>query len=476
MKPRAFLAGLEMHGVKLGLDNITHLLGAAGNPHNGFPAIHVAGTNGKGSVLAFLDAMLTAAGYSTGRFTSPHLVELSERFMFGGRPIGERELDEHIAYFQHIAEAMTPPPTYFELVTAVAFRALQARGVDAGLVEVGMGGRFDSTNVLRPIVTAVTNIDLEHTKYLGDTLAKIAFEKAGILKPGIPAVVSEEKPEAQQVILERAAQVGAPARLINRDFRYWMDEAAAGQLSLLSKEEPGERHAAQQGLPLQGTSGGCHATQQGPPLKGDSGGCSFLDTDPHRLFSCEAGAWRIGPVRLGLAGGYQAENAATAVALAELLHRQFPRLTPESAAQGLQNARWPCRLERVLAEPPVYIDVAHNAAGAARLSKELPPCIVVLAVSSDKNAAAMIDALSPITRELILTEFTGSRALPLDRLREAAGRRAYRWEPSLPHALTAGMKLASPDCPLLVTGSIFCAGEARQLLVQSHHAAPLAFV
>ena len=173
-----------------------------------------------------VDAMLQAAGYVTGRFTSPHLIDLHERFLCNSVPVSDRELDQLILDVMSVAHAMAPPPTFFEVVTAVAFRWFQQHAIDIGVIEVGMGGRFDSTNVILPLACAITNIDLEHTKYLGDTLEKIAFEKAGIIKPEAPVVVSEQKPGPQGVILARAAELNSPVKLAGRDFEFRAEGSA----------------------------------------------------------------------------------------------------------------------------------------------------------------------------------------------------------------------------------------------------------
>lgn len=422
MEARLFLYGLERFGVKLGLDNIRHLMRAAGDPFERYPCIHVAGTNGKGSVLAMLDAILRAAGLDTCRYTSPHLLRMNERFLHNMTPITDEALDEQIAFFRPVAEAMDPPPTFFEAVTAVAFRWFAENAPDAALVEVGMGGRFDSTNVLRaPVATAVTNIDLEHMQYLGDTLEKIAFEKAGIIKPGAPVVVAETRPGPRDVILARAREDGAPAMLLGRDFRYTATGSA---------------------FDLQVTY--------------------------------ESEALQLGPMPLGLAGRYQGVNAATAIALAETLRPRFPAIGEDAIVEGLAAARWPCRLEKVLTDPPVLIDVAHNEAGALKLAGELTGCVLVTAVSSDKNAAGMVAALAPIATEIILSQFEGRRALPVEDLSRAAGPFRHRSTPDLAEAIAWGMERATHDAPLLITGSIFTAAQGRAILMEQYGAsAPL---
>ena len=422
MTPREYLFGLERFGIKLGLDNIRHLLEAADNPHGQFPSVHVAGTNGKGSVVAMLDAIVRAAGYRVGRFTSPHLIDVTERFLIDGVPISDTDLDEAIEFFRAVAEPMEPPPTFFEMNTAIAFRRFAQSRVDLAIVEVGMGGRLDSTNVLAPLSTAITNIDLEHTRYLGDTLDKIAYEKAGIIKPATPVIVTEHKPPARDVILDRAAELGSTVRLLHRDFDFRTEGPAFDQ-----------------------------------------------------QFTYESPLLLIGSTPLALAGVYQGENAAAAVALAETLMRPFPRIDAAAIRQGLQAARWPCRLETVLHSPRVIIDVAHNPAGARRLAAALERCVTILAVSSDKDAASMLAALAPITSCFLFSQFQGTRALPVDALCAAGAAYPHRRTGNLGEAIAVGLAMAGDSEPLLITGSVFTAGEARQILTQRHGAAPLQF-
>lgn len=422
LTPRDFLFGLLMHGIKLGLENIRILLEAAGNPQNRYPTVHVAGTNGKGSVVAFLNAMFRAAGYRVGRFTSPHLIDLVERFQIDGTPIGAERLDEVIQYFRGIAESMPRQPTFFEVNTAVAFRYFAQERVDAALIEVGMGGRFDSTNVIAPLVAAITSIDLEHTQYLGDTLEKIAFEKAGIIKPEIPVVVGETKPGPLEVILSRASELGSAADVIGRNFQFALS---------------GDRQAPR--------------------------------------FSYESDGLCFGPVPLPLLGRYQGANAAVAVRMAERLQPAFPRLGEAAIIQGLSAARWPCRLERVLDEPPVIVDATHTPAGARYLGELFDACTVVLALAADKNARGILDAIAPIARRLILTVFEGKRAMPLETLRAAASHLPHEAADTLPEAIALAIPYAAGECPLLITGSVFAAGEARRILIDNYGAPPLVF-
>ena len=409
-----YLFGLTMHGVKLGLANIRALLDAAGNPQDTYPTIHVAGTNGKGSTVAMLDAMFRAAGYRVGRFTSPHLVRLNERFQINGEQIPDADLREEIDFFRAIAAERDYPPTFFELNTAMAFRWFARERVDAAIIEVGLGGRLDSTNVLHPISTAVTNIDLEHTQYLGHTLEEIAYEKAGIFKKDTPAVIGEVKSGPRGVLLARARHEGAPALLLERDFTY---------------------------------------TLSGPPL--------------NQRISYESATLEIDDAPLALRGAFQGPNAAMAIALAEQCAPRFPRLTREAILHGLATATWPCRLEKVRDTPPVYIDVAHNPAGARQLAEAFAgqKCIIVIAVSADKDAPSMLAHLAPIAQEFIVTAYEGPRAMAVEELAGIARmHRETREIPRAEDAVNAALERAMPDINVLVTGSIFLAGEAKQAL------------
>ena len=438
MDPDAYLMGLAQRGMKFGLGNIEHLVREAGNPHLAYPTIHVAGTNGKGSVCAMLHAMLRAAGYRVGRFTSPHLIDLRERFVVDETMMPAEALAENVAYFQPIAEAMAHPPTFFEVTAAIAFRWFQQEQVDVAIIEVGLGGRLDATNVVQPVATVITNIDLEHTAYLGDTLAAIAREKAGILKAGIPGIVGECRTEPLEAIEAVAREVGATLRVIcAEDY----------------------------------TPGGGIRRVTGRGRSGFSYGVS--GTPWQQRFSFQGSSITLHNVPLALAGAYQGQNAAMAVAAAETIASHFPNLRAHAVVAGLGNARWPGRLERVLESPPVIIDVAHNVAGARQLALNVPRAVVLLAVASDKDARGMIAHLSPIAERLILTQFDGDRALPVAALGAAAEGYSHELEPDLRRAITAGMKAAWQDCPLLITGSIYLAGQAREILVQTYGARAL---
>ena len=415
---RDYLAGLILHGVKLGLQNVRHLLDAAGSPQNACPCVHIAGTNGKGSTAAFLDAMLRAAGCRVGRFTSPHLIDITERFQIDGASIPEEGLRENIEFFQAVAAAMPQPPTFFELNAAVAYRWFAQQRVDVAIMETGMGGRYDATNVVAsPVACAITNIDYDHMQYLGETLGKIAFEKAGILKRGVPCVVGETSAEPLRVIEECADGAGAPLLIAGRDYRFSCEG------------DPWAQH---------------------------------MDFETQGL--------RLSKARIGLAGRHQCANAAVAAAMAALIRPHFAGLDDHAILGGLSDTRWPCRLERVLHDPPVLVDAAHNPAGAAAVAAALSRAVVVFAVSSDKDAHAMLDLLAPMARPLILTAFTGGRSMAVPDLERIAGNRPHETAPSLPEAIALGMALADMDTPLLVVGSVYAAGEARRILTEQYGA------
>jgi dihydrofolate synthase/folylpolyglutamate synthase len=418
---RAYLDSLAFFGIKLGLENIAALLDAAGNPHHGLDAIHVAGTNGKGSVLAFLDAMFREAGYTTGRFTSPHLIDVNERFLLNAQPIADSTLDAQIARFRGVAESLGRTPTYFELCTGIAFQVFHDAKVDAALIETGMGGRLDSTNVVAPLATAITGIALDHMQYLGDTLEAIAAEKAGIIKPGRPVIVGRMAQGPLEVILAQARAVGAPALV----HRHHFDAQASG-----------------------------------PALR--------------PMFRYDSPTLELGPVPLGLPGKHQADNAAVACALAMELQTDFPALIPDAIMRGLMSARWPCRLERVCDSPTIIIDAAHNPHGMAHYAGLFREAVVLFACSSDKDATGMLDTVAQFARPLIVTQYDGPRAADAQQLAAQATCEA-RAIPNLADALAEAIQLATDRKPLLITGSIFLAGEARRLLTEQQIAPPLQF-
>jgi dihydrofolate synthase / folylpolyglutamate synthase len=339
-------------GIRWGLDRTRSLLGAVGDPHLSYPSIHVGGTNGKGSVAAIVESVLRHDGQRTGLYTSPHLVDFRERIQFNGRPISEADLLQSARMLWPRVEAEAP--SFFEAATVIAFLAMERAGVDVAVVEVGMGGRLDSTNVLTPDVSIITNVALDHAQYLGRDLATIAGEKAGIIKPGLPVVTAAVHPPEVLAVLERRA----------RD----------------------------QGSPL-------HVVAE-PPAEVDAAGTAVsLETIWGRL-----------PLRLPLAGRHQATNLAVAVRALELLPAAR-RPSPQAVVEGVAATHWPGRFQiETLGATTWIFDVAHNAAGVESLVASLRdvgparPLVALIGVLGDKAWGQMLPPLFAAVDAAILTD------------------------------------------------------------------------
>jgi dihydrofolate synthase/folylpolyglutamate synthase len=420
------LLALETFGIKLGLDNISRLCEALGHPERTFRSLHVAGTNGKGSVTAMTHAALRAAGIRAGRYTSPHLRDLAERFVIHDQPVETALLESIVADVLTCADrlrasgALTVHPTFFEATTAAAFELFRRSGIEIGVIEVGLGGRFDATNVIAPVAGAITTIDFDHQQHLGDTLAAIAFEKAGIIKPGMTLVMGDLRPEAAAVIRRCAAERGAALVEAMSDTRVQSDMVA----------------------------GRARLTLQTPS---DS----------------------YGPVTLGLRGEHQVGNAIVAVRLLEVAAASGMAIPRTAIEQGLTTAEWPARLELLTIERGrrVLLDAAHNPEGARALAAyltqwhpERPP--LVIGVMRDKNVADIAHTLLPVVSSVIATAAPTPRAIPaadLARHLRAAGAGDVRTEPDPMLAIEAAFAVADTIC---VAGSIFLAGAVRDELQQ----------
>lgn len=424
--PLAYLFGLQRFGIKLGLDNMHVLKAALGHPDRQFRSILVAGTNGKGSVAAMAERGLRAAGYSTGLYTSPHLIELNERFAVDGRPVDDASLTGEAA---HIAETiarlcaagqLAHPPTFFEATTALAFSLFRRRRVDVAVLEVGMGGRFDATNVVSGLAAAIPSIDLDHQQHLGTTLGEIAFEKAGVMEPHAVVVSGEEKPEACEVLRREAAI--RSARLVDAgaetDVRWCVD---AGVIRIESLETP-------------------HGS--------------------------------YGPLTLALRGRHQLRNAAVAVRLLEELAPAGIRIPRAAVEQALAKVRWRGRLELVecSAGRRILLDPAHNPGAAAALAAyvtEVHPAGLpfVFGTLADKDGAGMLGALGGAVNRLICTPVAGPRATPLTDLVRAA--RACRPDLRVDSAAAPVDALAAAwrTGPVAgVCGSVYLVGEVLRAL------------
>jgi len=421
-----YLYGLQRLGIKLGLENIRRLLRTLGYPERAFRTVHVGGTNGKGSTAALLAAILRAAGLRVGLYTSPHLLDFTERIQVNGEPIGAdavADLTAEVGAAVEAAFASAPDdlpshPTFFEVTTALAFLYFARAGADWAVVEVGLGGRYDATNVLAPDLTVITNVAVEHQDLLGDSLEAIAAEKAGIVKPGIPLVTAATEP-ALGILHRACGERGAPLLHVPAAYA-WRREASLPDGQVFSLRGPG--------------------------------------TDRRTL-------------QIGLLGRHQLENAATAVAAAERL-REGGLALPESAVrEGLAAARWPGRLQVVGERPRLLVDSAHNPAAcrAVRdfLEEEIPGRrLLVFGALKDKDWGQMLEILLPAFTVAILCRPPSDRAAdPTMLLGTARGLcRHVEVVPEVPDALAAARALARPEDTILVAGSLFTAGAALAAL------------
>ena len=430
----AWLESLEKLGIRPGLERITALLRRLGDPQRAYPSVIVGGTNGKGSVAAFLGSILREAGHAAGLYTSPHLVRLEERMAVGDRFIGETEVAEIADDVRHAVEtgirAGEEPVTYFEATTAMAFVHFRRHRVPIAVLEVGMGGRYDATNVVSPRVSVITPLALDHTQWLGPTLGAIARQKAGIMRPGVPCVVSRQEPEAWEVIRAEASAIGAPILRV-ADCR------------------------------LQ------------PPR-----GAPAYDDPPVFDMVTPAGV-RYVSIALRLRGSHQVENAAAAVLAAEVLAASgFPVIDRSRVVAGLARTVWPGRIEFQEGRPDLLLDGAHNPAGCRTLAAYLRDyrggrrAVLVFSAMRDKPAGEMLDILAPLAAEIIVTPVRvgrGEAPEVLGRLasdRHARVRQAADTAAALDHARAA----AGTDGLVVVTGSLYLVGEAKQALGQ-----PVAF-
>ncbi|MHB1296866.1 MAG: bifunctional folylpolyglutamate synthase/dihydrofolate synthase [Anaerolineae bacterium] len=402
------------------LSRMEELLGQLGNPHRTFPSVHIAGTKGKGSTTAMVESILRTAGYRTGMYTSPHLHTFRERIRFDGQPISEQDL---IALVERIVPLIDARPevTVFEVITALAMLGFAEAGVDMGVFEVGMGGRLDATNVLQPLVSVITSLSLDHTNVLGNTLAAIAGEKAGIVKAGIPVVSAPQRPEAGEVIAQRCAALGAPLTVAGSD---WCWQPLGGG-------------ASRQRLAV--FSRGRQANPEYPDLE------------------------------IPLLGAHQMENACVAVAAIENLRAQGVTIAREDVRAGLAQVEWPGRMEVLGKHPLVLVDGAHNPYSIQKLLEGVEAVApgarlwVIFGASMNHTPSALVAQFVPLAHKLYVTQAHHPKATPAAEL-EAAVRHlggAAELAPSVAKGLAVAVEDAGPDDVVLVTGSLFVVAEAR---------------
>jgi dihydrofolate synthase/folylpolyglutamate synthase len=413
-----YLARRVRFGMKFGLATMRALVAEMGHPERAFPSLLVAGTNGKGSVAAYCDAALRASGLRTGLYTSPHLVRVNERIVVDGRAITDRDFARAVRAVRDAARRLVrrgvlrAHPTFFEVLTAAALAHFRRRAVDVAVLEVGLGGRLDATNVVDPLASAIVSVAFDHEVYLGRTLAAIAGEKAGVMRAGRPTVVGPLPEEARQAVLARARATGA--RLV---------EARRG----------------------------ARVTGEGPvDLRTPAGRYTGLQPLP---------------------GAHQRDNLLVAIRLLEEAKGESLPVDLRRIPAAVARTRWPGRLERVEGEPPLLLDGAHNPAGARALAAHLaggPPFVLVFAAMADKDVRGLARELFPPAAEVVLTRPRVSRAATPDELARRSGRlgaRAHR-EPGVARALRLARRLArarGPGTVVVVAGSLYLVGAVKAL-------------
>jgi dihydrofolate synthase / folylpolyglutamate synthase len=421
---RELAAPTQAAAAKFDLENIAVLAERLGHPQRAYPAAHIAGTNGKGSTAAFLESILRQAGCRTGLYTSPHLERINERIRVNGEEISDSAFAETFTHAHSLIEELLAAgklrahPTYFECITAMAFEYFAQARSDFGVFEVGLGGRLDATNILSPAVSLITRIDFDHENFLGHSLAEIASEKAGILKPGVPIVLAEQRPEARQVVLGRASKLGCS--VVETNVAYRIDRMR--------------------------TEDGCVRAQV---------------TDATGL------TMELAPRLPGL---FQLQNALNAVAAARLLRECGFRIPDEAITAGISKTVWPGRLEKLETRPEIYLDGAHNPGAARELAVFWEQnfagrrIFVIYGALRDKAVDEIAGILFPQAAEVVFTEPRTSRAISAAQLAEIASHHAgissiiADAEQALDHVLSE----ASPEDAVFVTGSLYLVGQLRR--------------
>jgi dihydrofolate synthase/folylpolyglutamate synthase len=405
--------GLRRFGIRLGLSTIKNILSALGNPQNNFSCIHVAGTNGKGSVASALASILHEAGYKTGLFTSPHLVTFNERIRINNLLISNKNVVESYNAVKNVHQG-SREPTFFEFSTAMAFYEFSKEKVDWAVIETGMGGRLDATNIIKPAISIITNISVEHKKYLGNTIGKIAGEKGGIIKRGRPVITGAKQKKAIEVLQGIAAKNKAPFYLFGKDFRIRKDNSSGFTYHGIEKVWPG-----------------MHA---------------------------------------GMTGNHQIENAALVLAACEILVKKID-LPVEKIKTGLFKNKWPGRLEVVSTSPYIILDGAHNLDAARTLSRFLSEefknkkITIITGMLDDKPYPAMLKSTLSVCRRAILTKPAIDRALEPETLFEASKGiiKNIKIIPDVKEAIGYAIRTASKDEVICITGSLYVVGEAKAM-------------
>ena len=414
-----WINSFEKYGIKLGLDRINHICKNLGNPQNSYKIIHVGGTNGKGSVCKFLELILLNNGYVVGTYTSPHLQRFSERFVVNKKEISENEIIILVEKLKPIISKMIDEkeiPTYFEIVTAMAFQHFKEKNVDFAIIEVGLGGRFDATNIVNPIVSVITNVTIDHQNILGNNIKDISFEKAGIIKKNIP-VVTAAKGEALNLLTKVAKEKNSKINIIENNS--WK----------LVNNKP----------------------------------------DFNEFFF--NGSIKEYYIRTSLFGKYQGENIAITLVTVENLQMHGIYISDESIKSAFLDTINPGRMEIISLNPTILLDCAHNISGIKLLRSTIEDdfsynlLILVIGILSDKNIKEILEIIIPIADIIIVTKSQSSRASNPKLLKEKIKNKEVILKNSINEAIIHAKKIAKENDLICITGSIYTVGEARDFLL-----------
>lgn len=424
-----YIYNLNKYGIKLGLKNISGLLSIFDNPHLKTKVIHIAGTNGKGSTAAVLHSILQRANYKVGLYTSPHLVSFQERMKINSGYITQ---DEVCALLKRLKPAIQKiahtegynHPTFFEVITTMAFLYFYEKDVDFAIMEVGLGGRLDATNVCKPLVSVITHLSFDHMAQLGNTLSEIAAEKGAIIKENTAIISGQQLPEAAQIIGRIAQEKKAPLYIYGEQFKAVLENSL---------------------------------------LRGNYFKYSGIYQDIIGLF-------------VPLAGEYQLENASLAIAAAELLNNNGFNINKESIVEGVRNVQWLGRFEIIREKPLVILDGAHNPDGVTQFMKNLKKLIpdkniiAILGVFQDKDFSAIVKTITTQINQVILTMADNPRATPttvlMEEVRQYMDKRHISETDNVVAAIDKALQIAREDEVIIITGSLYTVGEAKAYFLE----------
>ncbi len=422
-----YLYSLQKHGIKLGLSNTEKLMEILGNPHESFHSAHIAGTNGKGSTATAIASILKESRFKVGLFTSPHLISFTERIRINGQKISEDDVIDIASEVRRSISGKDLNPTFFEFVTAMAFYYFAQNNVDWAVVETGMGGRLDATNVVHPDITLITNISIDHSEFLGNSISDITFEKAGIIKPGIPVITASDDPDVISQLSGIADNSGADTHIYNRDFK--------------------------------GT---------------------LLEIDDNKITMDYSGYSTHKNLKVPVSGHYQLYNICMAIRACEILRKSGLPVSADSVRNGLCNLELEGRLERVSESPPIFLDGAHNPVAAGSLAdcvRDLFPdknIFLIAGIMGDKDVREILEPLLQIADSIVLTKPSYDRSASPEKLRDLARNIVNKWTTGSPsliestNTVAEALDFANSRCDensiILITGSFYTIGETKEVL------------